>query len=241
MTLTGAASDSRPVVVLGAGGHAAVVIDALRQAGRSLLGCLDPVAAPGSTGPLDCAILGGDEWLAHRRADEIELVNGVGATDAAAAEGGSRRAQLHHRWQHRFAFASVLHPAAIVATGCDIDAGAQIMAGAVLQTGARIGPAGIVNTGARIDHDCQLGTLVHVAPGAVLCGDVVVADGAFIGAGATIVPGVRIGSNARVGAGMTVLGDVPPNMRLSPADGICWLPHAGSGRLAPAGAVARIP
>jgi UDP-perosamine 4-acetyltransferase len=207
-----------PVIVLGSGGHAAVLIDALQAAGRVILGCADPNVRAGAGGPLGTEILGGDEAPARYRSDGVELVNGVGATDAADTPGGQLRSRLHRTWRRRsFVFATIVHPAATVAAGCDIAAGVQLMAGAVVQTGTRIGAGSIVNTGARVDHDCDIGELVHIAPGAVLCGGVTVADGAFVGAGATVIPGVRIGAGARIGAGMTVLDDLPAATRLSPA------------------------
>jgi UDP-perosamine 4-acetyltransferase len=230
MTAAGNAA-TPPVIVLGAGGHAAVLIDALQRAGRAILGCVDPRRDSASAGPLGAPVLGSDDAIARYRADEIELVNGIGATDCRSAPGGWRRHEVDRRWRQRgYSFARVVHPSATIGNGCDIGDGIQIMAGVVVQTGTRLGAGCIVNTGARIDHDCTIGALAHIAPGAVLCGGVTVGDGAFVGAGATIVPGVAVGADARVGAGMVVIADVPAGARCSPADGS--LVHTGlPGRL----------
>lgn len=212
-----------PVIVLGAGGHAAVLIDALQITGRVILGCLAPGNTPAATGPLGVEILGNDGILARYAPDAVDLVNGIGATDTMASPGGTVRRNLQLGLRQRgFIFASVIHPAATIGDGCDIAAGTQIMAGAVVQTGSRIGAGSIVNTGARIDHDCTVGELVHIAPGVTLCGDVTIGDGAFIGAGATVIPGIEIGAGARIGAGMTILADVPVADRLSPNDTTVW-------------------
>ena len=220
---SGSPEAQRPVIVLGAGGHAAVLIDALQGSGRVVLGCLTVDGKPGDAGPLGTEILGGDDVLSRYQPTAVELVNGVGATDTATAPGGLVRHHLQRTWQRRgFVFATILHPAAILAAGCDIAAGVQIMAGAIVQTGTCIGAGSIVNTGARIDHDGAIGAQVHIAPGATLCGQVTVGDGAFIGAGATIIPGIAIGDGARIGAGMTILADVPADARLAPADSPCW-------------------
>ena len=40
-------------------------------------------------------------------------------------------------------------------------------------TGAQIGPVVIINMGCSIDHDCVLGEVVHINPGARLAGWVV--------------------------------------------------------------------
>ena len=51
----------------------------------------------------------------------------------------------------------------------------------------------------------------HLAPAAVLAGNVRVAKNAFIGANATVKEGVSIGENAVIGAGAVVINDVPAN------------------------------
>ena len=55
----------------------------------------------------------------------------------------------------------------------------------------------------------SVGTNVHLAPGAILAGDVAVGDGALVGMGVTVPLGVSVGSRAIVGNGATVLADVP--------------------------------
>ena len=55
-----------------------------------------------------------------------------------------------------------------------------------------------------LDYNCKIGKDVHIAPGAVLCGNVRVSDGAFIGASSCIIPDIKIGKSAIVGAGTTV-------------------------------------
>jgi sugar O-acyltransferase (sialic acid O-acetyltransferase NeuD family) len=210
---------SLPTIVLGGGGHAAVLIDALQCTGRVILGCVVRDGKAGRPGPLGIEILGDDSVLTHYQPGAVALVNGVGATDAANAPGGLVRSQLQRIWRQRgFGFATIVHPAATVAAACDIATGVQIMAGAVVQTGSRIGAGAIVNTGAHIDHDCMVGELVHIAPGATLCGGVRLGDGVFVGAGATIIPGVAVGASARIGAGMTILAEVPADARLAPTD-----------------------
>jgi len=235
MTESADARGLPPVIVLGTGGHAAVLIDALQRSGRIVLGCLSPDGATGAAGPLGTEILGDDTVLNRYQPGAVGLVNGVGSTDTAQASGGLARHHLHRTWHRRsFVFASVIHPAATVAAGCDLAAGVQVMAGAVVQTGTRIGAGSIVNTGARIDHHCSVGELVHIAPGATLCGGVSVGDGAFVGAGATVIPGIAIGAGARIGAGMTILADVPEGARLTPATSAAASPAAADAAAADA-------
>jgi UDP-perosamine 4-acetyltransferase len=88
------------------------------------------------------------------------------------------------------------------------DEGVQVMAGAIVQPGVRVGANSVLNSRSSVDHDCVIGSHVHVAPGAVLCGSVVVGDHAFVGAGATVIQGVHIGAGAVIGAGVVVIRNV---------------------------------
>ena len=86
------------------------------------------------------------------------------------------------------------------------------MAGVVVQPGSCLGENVIVNTGARVDHDCLVDAHAHIAPGAILCGNVQIGKGAHIGTGANILPGKKVGAGSIVGAGAVVVDDVPPGI-----------------------------
>jgi sugar O-acyltransferase (sialic acid O-acetyltransferase NeuD family) len=189
-----------PVVVVGAGGHARVLVDALAGIGATVLGCVAP-AAPAWTG---AAWLGDDEWLLSRGPSGILLVNAVGSVKSVSARGG-----VFERFsKNGFLFATVVHRAAIVAADVVLGEGTQVMAGAIVQTGARLGRDVLVNTGAQLDHDCVVGDHSHVAPGVVCSGSVTIGEHTHIGTGAVVIQGVTIGARALVGAGALVLRDV---------------------------------
>jgi acetyltransferase-like isoleucine patch superfamily enzyme len=56
-----------------------------------------------------------------------------------------------------------------------------------------------------VEHDCRLGEHVHVAPRALLCGDVEIGARSHIGAGAVVRQGLRLGNDTVVGAGAVVI------------------------------------
>lgn len=196
---------TRPVVILGAGGHARVLLDALRLLGVEVLGFAAP--PPLSRGALvdGAPVLGDDDAiLAAFRAESVALVNGLGSVRDTRA----RRA-LYERFVARgYSFRSVVHPSAIVARDVLVGDGAQLLARVVVNPGARIEADAIVNTGAIVEHDCVVGAHAHLAPGVTLSGAVSVGAGAHVGTGATVIQGVRVGANALVGAGAVVVSDV---------------------------------
>lgn len=87
----------------------------------------------------------------------------------------------------------------------------MVAANATLNPLAEIGTGVICNTSSTIDHECMIGDFSHIAPGAVLCGNVIIGKGSFIGANAVIRQGIRIGDNVVIGAGTVVVKDVPDN------------------------------
>lgn len=196
-----------PLVLLGAGGHARVLLALVRAVGRPLLGVCDPgLLAEGLDQWEGLTVLGNDNALDRYGPDEVNLLLGVGQLTRS-----SSRARLYGVWSGRgYSFLPLVHPVAWVSPDVELPDGAQIMAGAVVQPGCVLGRNTIINTRASIDHDCRIGTNVHVAPGAVLCGAVEVGDGAFIGAGAVLIQGLRVGPGAIIGAGVTLVRDLAP-------------------------------
>lgn len=194
----------REVVLLAAGGHARVVLDALLAMGVRVTGILDPARRPGEE-IFGVPVLGDDGWLAGRDPAATLLANGAGQVPRAEV-----RERLFESLRSRgFGFVPVRHPSAVVGREALLAEGSQVMAGAVVQCRARIGRNAVVNTRASVDHDCVLGDHAFVGPGATLCGDVRVGDGAFVGSGAVILPGVEVGARAVVGGGALVARDVP--------------------------------
>lgn len=197
------------IIILGAGGHAKVLLDAL--AGFEVLGLADNDPAKVGTLVAGLPVLGNDDVVMAHASDRVVLVNGVGSVGNNAI-----RRTLFVRYKDAgYVFLQVRHGSAIVAADVVLAEGVQIMAGAVLQTGCSIGVNSIVNTGAIIDHDCRIGAHVHIAPGAVLSGDVDVGDNVHIGVGATVIQGVRIGAGSLVGAGAVVLRDLPAGAKVA--------------------------
>ncbi len=202
---------TRPVIVIGSGGHAKVVIEALRRSGTPILGRTDADLAKRHLDLAGVPYLGRDEALDEHDPNTVFLANGIGSTGSPTTRIRVFE-QLHDRG---FQFARIVHPSAIIAGDADLGAGVQVMAGAIVQPGCRIGANAIVNTGARIDHDCDIGMHVHVAPGAVLCGEVTVGARSHVGAGSVIIQTVTVGADCLVAAGTVVTTTVKNGARIA--------------------------
>ena len=201
--MTHQADSAQPLILVGSGGHARVLLSTLVLLCRRVLGSVDPDKSRAEL--LGIPYLGDDDAVSRYDPGQVMLINGVGSVASI-----TKRLKVYESFRKRgYCFALVIHPGAIIAPEVQLAAGVQIMAGAIIQTGTVVEEDCIINTGARIDHDCVIEAHAHVAPGAVLSGSVHVGAHAHVGVGATVIQGAQIGSDSIVGAGAVVLSDVP--------------------------------
>ena len=198
----------KPVIIIGAGGHARVLFDCLRLQGVNVLGMLDKAGA--ENGNFALPIIGDDNAISEYPSDTVELVNGLGSVGNM-----NLRTSIFLRFKKLgYRFRSVIHPSAIIAHDCELGEGVQVFAGAVINTGTKIAADTIVNTGAIVDHECIVGSHVHIAPGCTLSGGIHIGDGTHIGTGTKIIQGISIGNRALVAAGSVVVKNVPDGKKV---------------------------
>lgn len=197
------------LIVLCAGGHARVVIEALLSRGIRPATVADRDAARIGEAIGGVKITGSDDDVLKMPADGVELANGLGNRASRGDSGLAGRRALFDRFAEKgYRFPVIAHSSAVIASDVQLGAGAQVMAGAVIQPAARIGRNVLVNTRAVVEHDCIVGDHAHIAPGAVLCGGVSIGESVHVGAGAVVLVGVKVGAGAVVAAGAVVTKDV---------------------------------
>ncbi len=197
--------------ILGAGGHAAVLVDAIRKSLPKLeLRILDKNYPEKKDALLGIPIAGNDEAVAEPGAKSAWFAIGVGGVRSL-----TRRRELFDTCTKLgLRPLSVVHPGAVIGEGVRVGAGTQIFAGAIVNPLATTGENVIVNTAAVVEHECRIGSHSSISPGAVLCGGVSAGEGVFVGAGAVVLEGLSLGAGAFVAAGAVVTKNVPAGARV---------------------------
>lgn len=196
---------TKPLVVLGGGGHASVLVDILKQQSRKIIGIVFPDVVLQRRIMADLPHYQSDDDILKFVCSDVLLVNGIGWLP-----GEQLRKELFLRFVRvGYQFETVISSQAIVSSYAEIGEGVQIMPGAIVQVGAKIGDNTIINSGAIIEHDCLIGRHNHIAPGSTLSGQVTTADQVYIGTGAKVINNLDIGPNSVIAAGAIVTKPVP--------------------------------
>lgn len=192
---------NKPIIMIGNGGHASVLTEILLAQKEMIIGFTAPTLEENAFG---LSYLGSDDVIEDYNPSDIELVLAIGTIKPSPL----REKIFNTFTRKKYYFKSVIHPSAIIAPSVHFGQGVQIMAGTIIQTNTTVADNSIINTGALIDHDCQIGSHIHIAPGTKISGSVHIEKGTHVGTGATIIQGIHIGSNCLIGAGAVVVNNI---------------------------------
>lgn len=198
----------RDLVIVGAGGHGRETLDIVEAINAveptwNFLGFIDE--GPGIADRLErrgAAIIGAGPAEVPSGA---AYVIGIGSSDVRSRIDAEFSAQGVEA-------ATLIHPAATVASDNRLGDGVLVAAGARVTTNVALGRHVHLNVNAVVSHDCVVGDFATLSPGVHLNGEVTVGERAFFGTGAIVTPQRTIGADAQVGAGAVVIHDVPASV-----------------------------
>jgi sugar O-acyltransferase (sialic acid O-acetyltransferase NeuD family) len=198
---------SGPLIVLGAAGTAADVVDIVFELNRAgsryeILGLLDDdtrkhgqsFAGVPVLGPLTDAV----RW------PQARLVNALGSPRSYR----SRAGLIARLGLPASRYVTLIHPGARISPTSSIGAGALVYPGVVICSGAAIGEHVTLLANTVINHDVHVGDFSIAASGVNVAGGVSIGESCYLGAGSTIIQGLIVGDEALVGAGSVVIRDV---------------------------------
>lgn len=196
------------IVVIGAGGHARVILALIEALGKyEIVGLLDRGNPDYDEKISGYSIVG--EW------SDLGRIFKQGVRQAALAIGNNKeRADLYFAVKKQnMTMPALIHPKASLDRSCQINEAAVICMGAMIGPQVKIGSGVIINTGSIIDHETVVGDFSHIAPGVSMAGRVSIGEGVFIGIGTSIIDKVEVGAWTQVGAGSVVVGNLPSQVK----------------------------
>lgn len=194
----------KSVIVIGAGGHAKVIIEILREMGYQIDFCVGGNDSPDKC--MDIPVLKGDEHLHRLRGEGYSLLF------PAIGENKLRQKLADLALTLGYELVNAISPSSKISSSAIVGKGVAIMSGVIINAECEIKDLVIINTGASIDHDCYIGQSAHIAPQCALAGNIEVGQYVFLGIGTNVIPNIHIGDNTIIGAGGVVVSDIPSNV-----------------------------
>lgn len=189
------------VVIIGAGGHAKVIVDILQQNEEyEVAGLVDNNP---SSSFWNIPVLGNDddlEWIYQRLEIRYAFV--------ALGNGKIRERVTKKVINTGFQLINVISKYSIISDRARLGKGIVVMPGAIINADVQIADNCIINTNASIDHDGKIGGYTHIAPGCAVSGYVTIGKRCLLGTGSRVIDRIEIGDNTIVGAGAVVVKNI---------------------------------
>lgn len=189
---------TRPVVIFGAGGLAADIVDILaRLGGFEVVGFVADRPATAEP-PLPGVPV-------HAWPEHAQRLVGLSAVSAIGSPG--RRSLVEAAEARGVRFLTVVDPSAQLFPSAIIGEGCVIGAGAIVAARARLGRHVYLNRAVTIGHHVEIGDFASLHAAVNVGGFCRIGAGVEIGIGATLVDRVALGDGASIGAGSLVTRD----------------------------------
>ena len=202
------ASGRKEIVIICAGGQAAIVADILQRAHEAgadavPVGFVDDTTHLLGTDVLGLPVFGPIASLRDVPHDTVII---------ALGDNRARRAMTDRLLAAGERLATAIHPRACVAPSAVIGEGSVICAGAIVSPRVTLGRGVIVNTNASVDHDSIVEDFAHVSAGATVGARTEIGTEALIALGAAVISGMTVGARTIIAAGAVVVAPIPPDV-----------------------------
>lgn len=196
----------KKIILIGYSGHAFVVAETALENGFDVIGYSDKDKS--DSNPYNLSYLGfekNDDFIGWKK--KVSFVLGIGDN--------TLRQNIADLIESRGkTLETIVHKTAHISKNAEIGKGSFINKNVVVNALAVVGKNVILNTGCIVEHECVLQDAVHVAPGAVLAGDVSIGERTFVGANAVVKQGISIGKDVIIGAGCVVITNIPDGKKV---------------------------
>ncbi|WP_418603861.1 acetyltransferase [Hwangdonia sp.] len=199
-------SNKHNIVIIGASGHAKVIIDIIEKLNQyTIVGLIDSFK-PIGTKLFNYKIIGRKEHI-----PELKKTHNFNKGIIAIGDNWARK-KNHEKIttiDPGFEFISAIHPNAVIGKNVNIGKGTVILAGVIINSDATVGEFCIINTKASLGHDSEIKKYSSLGPNATVGGHVSIKTCTYIAMSATIIQSIKIGKHSIVGSGALIVRDVP--------------------------------
>ncbi|SHN01816.1 sugar O-acyltransferase, sialic acid O-acetyltransferase NeuD family [Cyclobacterium lianum] len=196
-------SEAKKVFLFGYSGHAYVIIESLLDAGYKVAGYFDKKEA--ASNPYQLPYFGFEK--------EVNVRNIVGdqLVFPAVGDNSIRKVLVYFFNSLNLKQFVLKDPSANISKTASIGVSTYVGKAVLINAQSKIGEGVILNTGSIVEHECELANFVHIAPGAVLCGNVKIGNESLIGSNSVITENKSVVGGALIGAGTVVTKNVMEN------------------------------
>lgn len=192
-----------PIVLVGAGGHAASCIDVIEEHGK-----YEITGLVASREELGNVVLGYEVMATDADLHSVFTQVSTALVAVGQIRSPAPRMRLYAELQEiGFHTPSIVSPFAHVSRHAEIGSGTIVMHHAIVNANASVGCNCIINSRALIEHDAVVGQHCHVSTSATINGAVRIGDGCFLGSGSVVREGVTLAENSFVPMGERVIAD----------------------------------
>jgi len=193
---------SKPLLLVGCGGHARALIDVVESGKKWQIWGL--VGTPEEVGwrVFNYPVLGSNWDLPKLREKCPNALLAIGQIGASV-----HRHRLAKQLKDLdFTIPILISNHAVISRHAKIGSGTTVGHGAIVNGGAQVGNHCILNSRALVEHDVLIGDFCHISTGALVNGGVKIGDGSFIGSGAMLREGLELPPNTVISAGKRIMG-----------------------------------
>jgi sugar O-acyltransferase (sialic acid O-acetyltransferase NeuD family) len=193
----------RPILLLGAGGHARACIDVIEQQNLFTVSALVGRSDELGTMVLGYPVVGTDSDLPRLLCEHSHALIAVGQIKTAEP-----RIRLFDSLLHAgCALPVIVSPRAYVSRHATLGAGTIVMHGAIVNAGAVVGRNCIINSQSLVEHDAIIGDHCHIATAAAINSGARIGSATFIGSNSCVRQLVSIEEGCVIGMGQRVVAD----------------------------------
>jgi acetyltransferase EpsM len=200
---------AKEIIIVGAGGHAAELIDYIRVWNQlkkekiEVKGLLDDNQSNHDHYNFAAPFLG--SISSHNVDESAYYLMGIANIEF-------RKKIVLDLLEKGAKLTGFIHPSAEISPSAVIEEGVVISRNSTVGPLAKIGRHTIVNSRCTIGHDSNIGEFNFISPLCAISGNTEIGDNNLIGTNVVTVPGVKIGNGNKIGAGVVLFFEILNNI-----------------------------